>query len=496
MLDHIKARFRKEKLSPEEQTDFIGELYYTNYRRYRVFTAVLFPIFLLLTIMDLVNREKGLWAVPGYGDLFSIHAATTVLLLLSILALFKRGPRSAGEVRALHRAILAFITAYVMVSLQLITFADVTIHGQITAYVTMALAIGAVTLLRPAEGLAFYAACLVMFVVGMDRSVEDYSQLEKHLVNGTVMTVIALVLSRIAYYSFRENHLRKKKIERQNEEIRRMDEKLRLTELEYHHLFDNSPIGVFRITSAGTTLVANRALLGILGFGSLDELNAKGILRLHVDQSDKAGMWEKARNGPVCGFETLFRRADGSAIPVSINCSLTLGEAGEPLFIEGTFEDISVRKRQEMLNEASAAALKQSEERYRLLADNCDDVIFTLDTGLRFTYISPSVMKLRGFSHEEALSHKLEETMTAESFARCMAEYARYLPDIEKGDNSILRIELQQFRKDRSLVWVEVNIRTMRDDAGRLTGYVGVSRDITERKNSEQALRDLEGRST
>jgi PAS domain S-box-containing protein len=494
MLENIKARFRSEKLSPEEQADFLGELYFTNYRRYRVFTVVLLPIFMFLTALDLVNREKGLWGLPGYHELFYIHAATALLLILSIIALFIRSPRAAAEVRMPHRALLMVITAYVMISLQFITFADVTIHGNITAYVTMALAIGAVTLLRPAEGLVFYAACLALFVAGMDRFVKAYSPFETHLVNGTAMTVIALVLSRIAYSSFRVNHLHKKKIERQNEEIRLMDEKLRLSELEYHHLFEHSPIGVFRNDRSGKVLAANQALLRMLGFGSLDELNAKGFFRLYIDQSDRANLWERAMKGPVSGFETLFRKADGSAIPVSISCSITVGEAGAPLFIEGTLEDISERKREEMLKEAAAAALKQSEERYRLLADNSDDVIFTLDTGLQFTYISPSVLKLRGYSCEEAALEKLEGTMTADSYARCMAEYARLKPDIERGGNPNMRIEIEQYRKDRSTVWVEVNIRTMRDETGRLTGYVGVSRDITERKRNEQALRDLEGR--
>jgi PAS domain S-box-containing protein len=494
MLEKITARFRSENLSPEEQAEFLRELYFANFRRYRVFTVVLLPIFVFLAVLDLVNRQKGLWAFPGYRELFYIHSTTAALLLLSIAALYMRSPRTAAEVRVPHRVLLVVIVTYIMLSLQFITYADVTIHGQITAYVTMTLAIGAVTLLRPAEGLVFYGACLALFVVGMDRFVESYSPFETHLINGTAMTVIALVLSRIAYSSFRVNHLHKKKIERQNEEIRRMDEKLRLSELEYHHLFENSPIGVFRIARSGKALAANQALLRMLGFRSLDGLNARGFFRLYIDQSDRANLWERAMKGPVSGFETLFRKADGSAIPVSISCSITVGEAGEPLFIEGALEDISERKREEMQKEEAAAALKQSEERYRLLADNCDDVIFTLDMGLQFTYITPSVMKLRGFSHDEALSEKLEGTMTADSYARCMAEYARLLPGIEKGGNPTMRIEIEQYRKDGSTVWVEVNIRTMRDETGRLTGYVGVSRDITERKRSEQAMRDMESR--
>lgn len=494
MLDKIKALLRPEKLPLEEQAEFLREMYFTNFKRYRIFTFVLLPIFVLLTVLDLLNREKGLWDLPGYRELFYIHSITAVLLLLTVLALLVRPPRAADGVNRRHRVILMFTMTYMMLGLEFITFADLTIHGQITAYVIMTLSIGAATLLRPVESLVFYAVCLVLFIIGLGHFIENRSMLETYLINGTVMTVIALLLSRIAYTGFRVNHNHKKKIEHQNEDIRRMDEKLRLSELEYHQLFENSPIGVFRTNPAGKTLAANQAMLRILGFDSLDALNVKGIFRLYIDQSDRAGLWERARTGPVSGFETMFRKADGSSVPVSISCTITFGESGEPLFIEGTLEDITERRREEMLKEEAAAALKQSEERYRLLAENSDDVIFTLDPTLQFTYISPSVLKLRGFTHEEALRQKLEETMTIDSSNRSLAEYARHVSEIEQGKNPTLRIEIEQYRKDGATVWVEVNIRTMRDDTGRLTGYVGVSRDITERKRNEQALRGMESR--
>jgi PAS domain S-box-containing protein len=488
MLDNIKARLRPEKLPLEEQAEFLREMYFTNFKRYRIFTLVLLPIFAILSGVDLLNRKNGVWSDPGYLALFFIHSVTAVLFLLSAVAQHVLPPRAAADVNRRHRVTLVFIMGFLSISLLLIALTDLRLSGQINAYVIMTLCVGTVTLLRHIESLVFYAVSLTLLLIGLGNSVENFAQMQSHIINGTVMTVIAWILSRITYSGFRQNHIHKKEIERQNENIRVMAEKLRLSELEYHHLFENSPIGVFRTAPWGRALAANRAILRILGFDSLDALNVKGLFRLYIDQSDRTGLWERAKNGPVSGFETMFRKADGSAIPVSISCTITFNEAGEPLFIEGTLEEITERKREEKLKEEAAAALRQSEERYRLLADNSEDVIFTLDTGLQFTYISPSVLKLRGLPHEQAMRQKLEETMTPDSFNRALAEYARLIPEVEQGNNPTIRIEIEQFRKDGSTVWVEVNIRTMRDDTGRLTGYVGVSRDITERKRNGQEL--------
>ena len=165
---------------------------------------------------------------------------------------------------------------------------------------------------------------------------------------------------------------------------------------------------------------------------------------------------------------------------------MAVDQAGNPVFLEGTIEDITGRKRAEKQKEEAAEALRLSEARYRLVAENSDDLIFTLDTDLCFTYISPASMKLLGKPAEEAVRESISEIMTPESFAGIMAEYIRVLPEIEQGKNPTLRMEIEEYRKDGSTVWVEVNIRTMRDNAGRLTGYVGISRDVSERRRMEQ----------
>jgi PAS domain S-box-containing protein/putative nucleotidyltransferase with HDIG domain len=143
--------------------------------------------------------------------------------------------------------------------------------------------------------------------------------------------------------------------------------------------------------------------------------------------------------------------------------------------------------------------LEQSEKKYRLLAENLSDVIWTMDTNLRYTYLSPSVTSLRGYSVEEAMALSMEETTTPTSlqaFLSVMAEAKAKEGLGSNSEHSSVTLELELTRKDGSTVWAENRITYLRDSEGRLTGCLGVSRDITERREAsrqlEQSLQKLE----
>ncbi|NPU83960.1 MAG: PAS domain S-box protein [Syntrophaceae bacterium] len=178
-------------------------------------------------------------------------------------------------------------------------------------------------------------------------------------------------------------------------------------------------------------------------------------------------------------------RKDGSIIPTESTITFLRDAKGAPIGIVMLTTDITERRRAETEKQQAAEALRRSEEKYRLLAENSDDVIWTTDTAMRFTYISPSIRKLRGITVEEALAETLDQAMTPESLKTVLAAYDRFLPDIEQGQNPTARIEIEQYRRDGSTVWVEASMMTMRDDEGRLIGYLGVSRDISERRRAE-----------
>ncbi len=141
--------------------------------------------------------------------------------------------------------------------------------------------------------------------------------------------------------------------------------------------------------------------------------------------------------------------------------------------------------------------LRESEARYRLVAENIRDVIWTADMNLRITYISPSVFWLSGFTPEEAGKLSLEKILPPASLevARNLLQEASRLSELER--KKFFRqglVEIEMYRKDGTTMWVEIHASIIRDAYHQPVEILGVTRDITERKKAEEALRISEER--
>ena len=134
-------------------------------------------------------------------------------------------------------------------------------------------------------------------------------------------------------------------------------------------------------------------------------------------------------------------------------------------------------------------SVKESEQKYRLLAENSTDVIWTTDLTGAFTYISPSVRQLRGYAPEEVLGQRLDEMVCPGSLAVMSAVLSKHIRQARQGEPAVSEVvEVEQPKKDGTAVWTEVVTHLMYGEQREPVGVLGVSRDITERKRREALL--------
>lgn len=133
--------------------------------------------------------------------------------------------------------------------------------------------------------------------------------------------------------------------------------------------------------------------------------------------------------------------------------------------------------------------LAASEEKYRSLTERMSDILWTLDLKLATTYVSPSITRVLGFTPEERFRQRPEHQMTARSWAQVQALLSAELENEERSIGDVARtltVEVEYYHKDGSIVVLENVVSAIRDDAGKIIGVQGLSRDITARKRAQE----------
>jgi PAS domain S-box-containing protein len=151
-----------------------------------------------------------------------------------------------------------------------------------------------------------------------------------------------------------------------------------------------------------------------------------------------------------------------------------------------------------IINARSFETIKESERQYRLLADNISDVIWTMNLStLKFSFVSPSIERLQGFTPKEFMALELDEILPPDSFLIAQSIIAEELENdkSESADPHRSRtLELENYCKNGSTIWVEMTASFLRDESGTAVAILGASRDISERRQASLERKKLEAK--
>ncbi|KAI5913697.1 PAS domain S-box protein [Thauera sp. 2A1] len=257
-------------------------------------------------------------------------------------------------------------------------------------------------------------------------------------------------------------------------------------EARFRVIFEQAPLGVVLLDPrSGCITEANQRFADIVGRSPAELVGVEPAGFTHPDDVDESR--DKVRRlgaGEIGGYRINKRylRPDGSVVWVSLTFAPVRVETEEAPRYLGIVEDITARKQME-------ERLRISEERHRLLADNAIDVIVTLDLDGRFSYVSPSVERLRGYTADEALRQTLDEVLTPDSLNKARAYLASLRASLANGGAlETFRGELEHCCKDGSTVWADVTASPILSADGSFVEILGVTRDISERMRHEREL--------
>jgi PAS domain S-box-containing protein len=247
---------------------------------------------------------------------------------------------------------------------------------------------------------------------------------------------------------------------------------LRESEERFRAIYDNATIGLYRTTPDGRLLMINPAGIRMMGYDSFDEIAKLDVEKAGYEQDGARREFREKieREGYVVDFENKWKRKDGSTIFVRESAKTIRDESGKVLYYDGSFEDITERKRIE-------AELRESEERFRRFSDVTAEGLVFHEQG-KIVDVNMALITMFGYSNaSELIGKNLMEFIAPEARAEVVKQ-------LQSG--SSLPYEAAAIRKDGSIFPVEAAGR-LYEHEGRII-RVGSIRDITERKRTEETL--------
>ena len=264
----------------------------------------------------------------------------------------------------------------------------------------------------------------------------------------------------------------------------RAEETLRAAQARFREVLASNTAVIYANRIAGETFVpswVSENITRITGHGTAEALQARWwIDHLHPDDRPRvlAEMATLIEKGQL-STEYRFRFKDGTYHWVHDESRLSRDAGGRPVEVFGSWVDSTDRRRAE-------AALRDSEERFRLLVGTVRDyAIYMLDPSGRVMSWNRGAEQIKGYTAEEIVGTHFSSFYPPEAIAAGTPERAL----AAAAEHGRFEEENWRVRKDGSRFWADVVITAVRDDQGKLLGFAKVTRDLTERKRTDELLR-------
>ena len=267
-------------------------------------------------------------------------------------------------------------------------------------------------------------------------------------------------------------------------ERKRAEEALKESEQKYKLLIEATNTGYVIIDEKGLVLDANREYVRMTGRGRLEDILGRPVTDWTASydlERNAAEVRKCMESGAVRNLLIDYVDEQGKITPVEINATVLLGPSFARIFT--VCRDITERKRSE-------DALRESEENFRALVETSYDWIWAVDENGVYTYASPRVEDILGYSPEEVVGKTPFDFMPPKESERVIGEFRKIVAKREP----LVALENINHHRDGREVILETSGMPIFDLRGRFKGYRGIDRDVTERKHAEAVLRISEER--
>ncbi|MEW6051987.1 MAG: PAS domain S-box protein [Candidatus Zixiibacteriota bacterium] len=257
-------------------------------------------------------------------------------------------------------------------------------------------------------------------------------------------------------------------------------EVLRAATMQLQALFNASPLGIMAVDRQGRVTLWNAAAERMFGWTREEVIGRSNPLASETRQSEFETLRARVVRGESSStVATTRRRKDGTSIEISLSTAPLRDAAGTIIGHMAVMADITAQKQAEK-------ALRESEEKYRTLIENINDVAYAYDPDGVITYITPNVERIAGYSPGEIVGRNLRDFVHADD-----------IPQVEKGlaaitqEGKTVPFLGRIHTKSGGLLSVEELSRPVRDAEGSITHVVGIIRDISARMRDQDEIRKL-----